>query len=67
MRVTLRFSSPRGLAKLAKADSLRRARAAGLTDAFAGNGAENAPMPAVNRWLGYERCATEVRHIKALR
>ncbi|MFD9125267.1 GNAT family N-acetyltransferase [Kitasatospora sp. NPDC059571] len=49
----------RGLAKLAKADSLHRARAAGLTAAYTHNDAGNAPMLAVNAWLGYRRCAAE--------
>jgi GNAT superfamily N-acetyltransferase len=49
----------RGLAKLAKTDSLHRARAAGLTDAFTNNDDANAPMLAINAWLGYETCASE--------
>ncbi|MFE4455309.1 GNAT family N-acetyltransferase [Streptomyces sp. NPDC056796] len=64
MTGTRRAFRGRGLAKLAKNDSLHRARAAGYTDAFTGNDAANAPMLAVNRWFGYEICATEVRHVR---
>ncbi|MER7112806.1 GNAT family N-acetyltransferase [Streptomyces sp. NPDC000229] len=66
MTGTVRAYRGRGLAKLAKTDSLRRARAAGCTDAFTNNDAENGPMLAVNKWFGYEICATEVRHVRTL-
>ncbi|MFE2109396.1 GNAT family N-acetyltransferase [Kitasatospora sp. NPDC059463] len=56
----------RGLAKLAKLESLRRARAAGLRHAYTSNDAGNAPMLAINAWLGYERCASERKFIKRL-
>lgn len=56
----------RGLAKLAKTHSLHRARAAGCTEAFTGNDAGNEPMLAINKWFGYEICATEVRHARTL-
>ncbi|MFJ9579940.1 GNAT family N-acetyltransferase [Streptomyces sp. NPDC101191] len=56
----------RGLAKLVKNDSLHRARAAGCTEAFTGNDAENGPMLAVNKWFGYEICAKETRHVRTL-
>ncbi|MET9379052.1 GNAT family N-acetyltransferase [Streptomyces sp. NPDC002992] len=56
----------RGLAKLAKNHSLHRARAAGCTEAFTGNDAGNEPMLAINKWFGYEICATEVRHVRTL-
>ncbi|MFD7325126.1 GNAT family N-acetyltransferase [Streptomyces sp. NPDC059875] len=56
----------RGLAKLAKNHSLHRARAAGCTEAFTGNDAGNEPMLAINKWFGYEICATEVRHARTL-
>ncbi|MEU9862359.1 GNAT family N-acetyltransferase [Streptomyces sp. NPDC047971] len=56
----------RGLAKLAKNDSLHRARAAGCTEAFTGNDTGNGPMLAINKWFGYEICATEVRHVRTL-
>ncbi|WP_030161786.1 GNAT family N-acetyltransferase [Streptomyces sp. NRRL S-244] len=64
MTGTLRAFRGRGLAKLAKTDSLRRARAAGYTEAFTGNDTGNEPMLAVNRWFGYEICATETRFAK---
>ncbi|MGW2475080.1 N-acetyltransferase family protein [Streptomyces sp. NPDC001665] len=66
MTGTRRAYRGRGLAKLAKNDSLHRARAAGYTDAYTGNDAGNGPMLAVNRWFGYEICATEVRHARRL-
>ncbi|MET7274041.1 GNAT family N-acetyltransferase [Streptomyces flaveolus] len=56
----------RGLAKLAKTDSLHRARAAGCTDAYTGNDTGNGPMLAINKGLGYEVCATEVRYVREL-
>jgi GNAT superfamily N-acetyltransferase len=67
MTGTRRAFRGRGLAKLAKNASLHRARAAGLTEAFTGNDAGNGPMLAINKWFGYELCATEVRHSKPLR
>ncbi|MFD5630112.1 GNAT family N-acetyltransferase [Streptomyces sp. NPDC127072] len=66
MTGTARAHRGRGLAKLAKTDSLHRARAAGLTEAFTGNDSGNGPMIAINKWLGYEICATEVRHVREL-
>ncbi|WP_328402363.1 GNAT family N-acetyltransferase [Streptomyces sp. NBC_00390] len=66
MTGTLRAHRGRGLAKLAKTDSLRRARAAGYTDAFTSNDADNGPMLAINTWFGYKICATEVRHVRTL-
>ncbi|MCJ1679704.1 GNAT family N-acetyltransferase [Streptomyces sp. APSN-46.1] len=66
MTGTLRAHRGRGLAKLAKTDSLHRALAAGCTEAFTGNDAGNEPMLAVNRWFGYEICATETRYAKKL-
>jgi GNAT superfamily N-acetyltransferase len=66
MTGTVRTHRGRGLARLAKADSLHRARAAGYTEALTGNDTGNGPMLAVNRWLGYEVCATEVRHVREL-
>ncbi|MET9605801.1 GNAT family N-acetyltransferase [Streptomyces sp. NPDC006512] len=64
MTGTLRAFRGRGLAKLAKTDSLLRARAAGYREAFTGNDAGNEPMLAINRWFGYEICATETRYAK---
>ncbi|GAA1416274.1 GNAT family N-acetyltransferase [Streptomyces thermospinosisporus] len=66
MTGTARAHRDRGLAKLAKTASLQRARAAGCTEAFTGNDTGNEPMIAVNKWLGYEVCATEVRHVREL-
>ncbi|MFF3690882.1 GNAT family N-acetyltransferase [Streptomyces sp. NPDC002187] len=66
MTGTLRAHRGRGLAKLAKTDSLRRARAEGYTDAFTSNDADNGPMLAINTWFGYKICATEVRHVRTL-
>ncbi|OEJ31330.1 GNAT family N-acetyltransferase [Streptomyces subrutilus] len=66
MTGTRRAFRGRGLAKLAKTDSLRRARAAGYTEAFTGNDAGNEPMLAVNKWFGYEICASETRYTRKL-
>ncbi|MFD3381116.1 MULTISPECIES: GNAT family N-acetyltransferase [unclassified Streptomyces] len=66
MTGTARAHRGRGLAKLAKNDSLHRARAAGFTEAFTANDAGNEPMLAVNKWFGYEICATEVQHVREL-
>ncbi|MGW0832871.1 N-acetyltransferase family protein [Streptomyces prunicolor] len=66
MTGTARAHRGRGLAKLAKNDSLHRARAAGYTEAFTGNDAGNEPMLAINRWFGYEICAAEVRYVREL-
>ncbi|WP_309095737.1 GNAT family N-acetyltransferase [Streptomyces sp.] len=66
MTGTAREFRGRGLAKLAKNDSLHRARAAGYTEAFTGNDTGNGPMIAINKWFGYEIGATEVRHVREL-
>ncbi|MFD6230980.1 GNAT family N-acetyltransferase [Streptomyces sp. NPDC060232] len=66
MTGTLRLLRGRGLAKLAKNASLHRARAAGYTEAFTGNDSGNEPMLAINRWFGYEICATETRYTRKL-
>jgi GNAT superfamily N-acetyltransferase len=66
MTGTARAFRGRGLAKLAKNASLHRAREAGYTEAFTGNDAGNGPMLAINRWFGYEICATEVHHVREL-
>ncbi|MFD5429041.1 GNAT family N-acetyltransferase [Streptomyces sp. NPDC127084] len=66
MTGTARAYRGRGLAKLAKNDSLHRARDAGLTEAFTGNDAGNVPMLAINTWFGYQVCATEVRYVRSL-
>lgn len=56
----------RGLARAVKLDSLARARRAGYTDAFTNNATGNAPMLAVNEWLGYRVAATERRCTREL-
>ncbi|WP_369257208.1 GNAT family N-acetyltransferase [Streptomyces sp. R35] len=66
MTGTARAFRGRGLAKLAKNDSLHRARAAGFTEAFTGNDSGNGPMLAINKWFGYEICATEVKYVREL-
>ncbi|MFD5837021.1 GNAT family N-acetyltransferase [Streptomyces collinus] len=66
MTGTARAFRGRGLAKLAKNDSLHRARAAGYTEAFTGNDTGNEPMIAINKWFGYETCAKEVRYVREL-
>ncbi|NKI43426.1 GNAT family N-acetyltransferase [Streptomyces physcomitrii] len=66
MTGTARAHRGRGLAKLVKNDSLHRARAAGIREAFTGNDTDNGPMLAVNTWFGYRVCGTEVRHVRAL-
>ncbi|RZS32789.1 acetyltransferase (GNAT) family protein [Herbihabitans rhizosphaerae] len=55
-----------GLAKLVKAHSLHRARAAGYTEAFTGNDLTNQPMLAINRWFGYQPAQGERRAIRDL-
>ncbi|GGM01851.1 N-acetyltransferase [Streptomyces fumigatiscleroticus] len=66
MTGTARAFRGRGLAKLAKNASLHRARAAGFTEAFTGNDTGNGPMLAINKWFGYEICASEVRYVREL-
>ncbi|MFE2265947.1 GNAT family N-acetyltransferase [Streptomyces griseosporeus] len=66
MTGTARAHRGRGLAKLAKNASLHRARAAGCREAFTSNDTGNGPMLAINRWFGYEICATEVRYVREL-
>ncbi|MFI7103115.1 GNAT family N-acetyltransferase [Streptomyces sp. NPDC050161] len=66
MTGTRRAFRGRGLARLAKTDSLRRARDAGCTEAFTGNDAANTPMLTINRSLGYRTCATEWRCVREL-
>ncbi|MFG2312490.1 GNAT family N-acetyltransferase [Streptomyces sp. NPDC048566] len=66
MTGTARAFRGRGLAKLAKNHSLHRARATGRTEAFTGNDTGNGPMLAINAWLGYAVCATEVKYVRDL-
>jgi hypothetical protein len=54
----------RGLAKLAKSVAPHRARDAGLTRAYTSNDEVNAPMLAVNGWLGYRPVGAEVSCVK---
>ena len=55
-----------GLAKAAKARSLHVARTLGYREAFTGNDDGNAPMLAVNSWLGYLPCGAERRYLRDL-
>ncbi|MYT72833.1 MULTISPECIES: GNAT family N-acetyltransferase [unclassified Streptomyces] len=66
MTGTARAHRGRGLAKLAKNDSLHRAREAGTTVAYTGNDAGNGPMLAINAWFGYTFDAKEIRHVRTL-
>jgi GNAT superfamily N-acetyltransferase len=50
---TIPSARGRGLAKVVKSRALAAARDAGFVTASTGNDAANAPMLAVNRWLGY--------------
>jgi RimJ/RimL family protein N-acetyltransferase len=51
----------RGLAKLVKSASLRRVAEAGITSSLTSNDGANAPMLAVNEWLGYRPVATQIQ------
>jgi GNAT superfamily N-acetyltransferase len=51
---TIQAARGRGLAKVVKSAALNRARDAGFVAALTGNDAANAPMLAVNKWLGYQ-------------
>jgi GNAT superfamily N-acetyltransferase len=64
MTGTLRTYRGRGLAKLAKTASLHRARAAGYTEAYTSNDDDNAPMIAINSWLGYQPRGVEWSSIR---
>ncbi len=56
----------RGLARIAKSVALRRAAAAGITAAYTSNDKANAPMLAVNAWLGYRACGTELSYSRRI-
>ncbi|MFD7158962.1 GNAT family N-acetyltransferase [Kribbella sp. NPDC059898] len=56
----------KGLAKLVKSVALRKAAAAGITSAYTSNDDTNAPMLAVNNWLGYHRVQTELGLLRTL-
>ncbi|WP_055586331.1 GNAT family N-acetyltransferase [Streptacidiphilus griseoplanus] len=66
MTGTLRAHRGRGLARLVKADSLHRARAQDCIEALTGNDSGNAPMLAVNEWLGYQPYVAEWRYTRTL-
>ena len=56
----------RGLARLVKLDSLRRAAATGIQRVIAANDAENAPILAVNASLGYRQAKVLTNYELAL-
>jgi GNAT superfamily N-acetyltransferase len=62
----LREYRGRGLVKLIKSISLRAAAAKGITAAYTGNDEVNAPMRAINAWLGYEYVGDSRTGIKQL-
>ncbi|TDQ47536.1 GNAT family N-acetyltransferase [Actinorugispora endophytica] len=64
MTGTLREYRGRGLVKYTKAAALHRARERGYRTALTSNADDNAPMRAVNTWLGYRQCAVEVVYAK---
>ncbi|GIG57918.1 N-acetyltransferase [Longispora fulva] len=56
----------RGIAKLLKSVSLRRAAEVGVTAAYTSNDYSNAPMLAINDWLGYRVTDTQWACLKDL-
>lgn len=58
MTATMPEYRGRGLAKLVKCAALHRAAEAGVVGMYTANYDGNAPMIAVNAWLGYRRTAT---------
>jgi L-amino acid N-acyltransferase YncA len=56
----------RGLAKAAKTQSLHLARAKGYREATTANDDGNAPMLAINIWLGYQLSGSQRRYIRDL-
>lgn len=62
----LREFRGRGLVKLIKSVSLRAAAEKGITAAYTGNDEVNAPMRAINAWLGYEYVGDSRSGIKQL-
>ncbi|WP_020520928.1 GNAT family N-acetyltransferase [Catelliglobosispora koreensis] len=62
--VTLREFRGRGLSKIAKSLSLREAAKQGVTHAFTSNDYTNAPMLAINDWLGYKVVGTQWSYLK---
>jgi GNAT superfamily N-acetyltransferase len=63
---TLREFRGLGLAKLIKSRSLRLARGRGITHAYTSNDYSNAPMLAINDWLGYEVVGTQWSYLRDL-
>jgi len=63
---TLRAHRGRGLARIAKSAALRRAAESGVTAAYTSNDEANQPMLAVNTWLGYRPCGTELLYSRGL-
>ncbi|GAA2377995.1 N-acetyltransferase [Catellatospora methionotrophica] len=63
---TLREYRGRGLAKIAKVVALHKAAQAGIHTAITCNDYTNAPMIAVNDWLGYQPFASEYAYLKQL-
>ncbi|WP_245929008.1 GNAT family N-acetyltransferase [Murinocardiopsis flavida] len=59
---TLREFRGRGITKYAKTHVLHRARDLGYTHAFTGNDSTNAPMLAINTWLGYRAHTDEAAY-----
>lgn len=55
-----------GLAKLVKSIALRRCAQAGIVGAFTSNDDANAPMLAINNWLGYRRIETQTSLLRNL-
>jgi GNAT superfamily N-acetyltransferase len=63
---TLREHRGRGLSKLAKSATLHKAAKLGVHTAITCNDYENAPMLAVNDWLGYQVFADEWSCVKTM-
>lgn len=63
---TIPTARGRALAKVVKSAALAQARDAGFLTASTGNDAANAPMLAVNRWLGYQETSAAWTAEKAL-
>ncbi len=64
---TLREYRGRGLAKLVKSAALRKAADAGITEALTANDFTNAPMLAVNDWLGYKPVGRYWSYLRTLK
>lgn len=64
MTGTLAQYRGRGLAKVVKTAGLRAAAAAGITNAYTVNHEVNAPMLAINNWLGYRRIASHTGMVR---